>query len=126
MTEIYLQFRCVHYRLYGNAPVALSVLDRDTRSWCCRVAHIGSMAASAAREEDLLCRHTPRRTTRHSYGLERHNGQALGHPQDGEQGALHLETMHDWYLPTFYMRALPAADGEQGAQRCRDNSRRHS
>ena len=62
------------------------------------VAHTGSMAASAAREEDLLCRHTPRRTTRHSYGLERHNGQALGHPQDGVQGA----------------------------QRCRDNSRRHS
>ena len=21
MTEIYLNFRCVHYRLYGNAPV---------------------------------------------------------------------------------------------------------
>ena len=24
MTEIYLHFRCVHYRLYGNAPVALA------------------------------------------------------------------------------------------------------
>ena len=66
MTEIYLHFRCTHYRFYGNAPVALWLkLARY------RAEASGDRAASIGESDSSDAQHAPAQPRRRHGGRRR-------------------------------------------------------